>query len=458
MQFTHIDMLVQNDDDDICAGYFYIKSNERSIYLLNEVIKFINPWVDDQTGLRRFLNDREISTLIHSPNIKKHNLLANNDILEFYLKEEIIDDGKLKYMKLDRALFPNGTAYFNVKLPQRLGIIPYIVHNNCIIGHDSKKIRFQDFNLWFTDYDSIPKFINPSYKDIGDTNLEPIHVLKGFREIITTILVSNDKTKLYIFSHDKTVRIYDLSFQCLEAVFVNRKGSVFSADNIPTICDDAVFITGGHDKMIKAWDLKWKELFTLKGHYGYINDVKFHNNVLFSCSDDQTIISWDLTKKEKIKTYKGCNGWVSQICFKGNALFGCSEDGTIKAWDISTGRVLQVYKGHDGWVRSIFVLNDYVYSAGSDGSIRKWNMKNGECLLIVKNAHNAGINCIKYLDGLILSACDQGYLKIWKLDNEDNITQKHVIKAHDASIICIDIFNDHIITGGYDRVAKVWKI
>lgn len=40
----------------------------------------------------------------------------------------------VKYYVLDRVRFPNGSAYFNAKLPQRLGVTPYIVHNNCIIG------------------------------------------------------------------------------------------------------------------------------------------------------------------------------------------------------------------------------------------------------------------------------------------------------------------------------------
>ena len=42
---------------------------------------------------------------------------------------------KMYYFVLDRVRFPNGTAFFNAKLPQHLNFIPFIVHNNCIIGN-----------------------------------------------------------------------------------------------------------------------------------------------------------------------------------------------------------------------------------------------------------------------------------------------------------------------------------
>jgi hypothetical protein len=88
----------------------------------------------------------------------------------------IASDGPILYSVLDRARFPNGTAYFNTKLPHVLGILPVIVHNNCIIGiewigffavlfclfmlllshlisfltsgHDSKVDRFKQYNMW----------------------------------------------------------------------------------------------------------------------------------------------------------------------------------------------------------------------------------------------------------------------------------------------------------------------
>jgi hypothetical protein len=53
-----VDMQVQSDDDDVCAGFFYVKTNPRTISFLESVIEYLNPLIDDQTGLRRFLQVR----------------------------------------------------------------------------------------------------------------------------------------------------------------------------------------------------------------------------------------------------------------------------------------------------------------------------------------------------------------------------------------------------------------
>lgn len=42
-----------------------------------------------------------------------------------------------------------------MKLPQKLNQTPVIIHNNCFIGHDSKKERFKLHGLWFIDENNV---------------------------------------------------------------------------------------------------------------------------------------------------------------------------------------------------------------------------------------------------------------------------------------------------------------
>lgn len=85
---------------------------------------------------------------------------------------------------LDRVRFPNGTAYFNAKLPQRTldpstgeSVIPTIIHNNCIIGHEGKKDRFKAYHLWFVpdDWEKQPFYSAPP-APVQD--IQPTHTLK----------------------------------------------------------------------------------------------------------------------------------------------------------------------------------------------------------------------------------------------------------------------------------------
>src|SRR5262249_48755657 len=131
------DLQLQSDDDDICAGFFYARSNARTTAFFDRVIAYLNPAVDDQVGLRRHLALPELAVVLPAAAPDDFFLLRRSSAPPAAFS----DDTRVRYSILDRALFPNGTAYYNAKLPQRLGITPFIVHNNCIIGHDSKKER-----------------------------------------------------------------------------------------------------------------------------------------------------------------------------------------------------------------------------------------------------------------------------------------------------------------------------
>lgn len=104
------------------------------------------------------------------------------------------DPSLVKYYVLDRVRFPNGSAFFNAKLPQRLGVVPYIVHNNCIIGlhlheeqhakqtlgHDSKVERFQMYDMWWMECEDNPYRLNKpaALTEVNSVVCSPLNVLR----------------------------------------------------------------------------------------------------------------------------------------------------------------------------------------------------------------------------------------------------------------------------------------
>lgn len=56
-----VDMQFQSDDDDICAGFYYAKSNARVIRFMEEGLKYLNPLIDDQMGMRRYLDMKSMA-------------------------------------------------------------------------------------------------------------------------------------------------------------------------------------------------------------------------------------------------------------------------------------------------------------------------------------------------------------------------------------------------------------
>lgn len=516
-----VDLQLQGDDDDICAGFFYARSTDANIRLLDKVLTYVNTCMDDQTALRRFLHEEE--GFAHRLTVKPDDLAMTHAIdwtrgpQTFELKE-----GVSNYAVLPRAAFPNGTAYFNVKLPQRFGLVPYVVHNNCIIGHDSKVDRFRMYNMWF-----IAEPVDVTFEKASNelNSHSPVLSLTPHREVVTHLSISPDGKTLYTSAYDKTVKTYRIE-TIKEAIdkgevqlkpsgggLLNRRGGVWCMAWAPSHAEapqaaalstlasalgsagvsssalamlshpttdakepstEPICITGGHDRHLMVWSTHdglasdtfanqgpWVLQHTMKGHQGIVNDLCFHRDLVFSASDDCTVRSWDIKKGEKTRIYRAGNGWMSSLAADGPALFAASSDGCAYAWEIASARLMQVYVGHIGWVRTIAVhgASKRVYTAGADGNIKEWDMVSGDCKRTLRSAHSAGINKIA------LHHSETGKLLL------DSASDDGLVRTWDVeTLACIEDFEgctgsvntivrqgNLLIAGCADHTVKVWK-
>ncbi|MBI95550.1 hypothetical protein CL656_00140 [bacterium] len=110
------DMLIQNDtmndknNSNLCSGFMFIKSNEKTINLFN-------PKNTDNKKNKQGWGD------------------------QIYINEI---KNKLKFKTLPLHLFPNGQYYYN----NYNKIKPYIIHFNWIVGNE-KKNKMISFSKWY---------------------------------------------------------------------------------------------------------------------------------------------------------------------------------------------------------------------------------------------------------------------------------------------------------------------
>ncbi len=69
---------------------------------------------------------------------------------------------------------------------------------------------------------------------------------------------------------------------------------------------------------------------------------------LASASLDQTVKIWDTATGKELFTLKGHAGWVRTVAFSpdGQRLASASDDQTVKIWDSATGKELFTLKGN----------------------------------------------------------------------------------------------------------------
>jgi hypothetical protein len=101
---TWVDMQLQSDDDDICAGFFFARSNPRTTKFLQLVLDYVSPAVDDQVGLRRYLQMEEHSTRITNRE-RDHELRLKPSALEYY-RQSVAD------MSSEEATFQRNDGSF----------------------------------------------------------------------------------------------------------------------------------------------------------------------------------------------------------------------------------------------------------------------------------------------------------------------------------------------------------
>lgn len=140
-------------------------------------------------------------------------------------------------------------------------------------------------------------------------------------------------------------------------------------------------------------------------------------------------------------TLKGHTDKVSSVAFShdGSRVITGSWDKTARVWDVKTGKQLQVLKGHTNTVYLVRFSHDSskVLTAASM-AVKRWNASTGELL--------ATISDCSYFDRLSLFYCDD-------LEIKDVIP----LKRENNHSIGFNHNRSKIVTGSYDKTARIWN-
>ena len=137
-----------------------------------------------------------------------------------------------------------------------------------------------------------------------------------------------------VFATDKT----------LENVAIGRKiytlqGHSNYVYSIAFSPDGKSILSGSHDKTIKLWDVTTRaQILTIQAHSSWVHSVTFtpDGKTLASGSDDNTIKLWDVTTGAQIRTIQAHSGSVRSVAFSpdGKILVSGSGDKTINIWQV----------------------------------------------------------------------------------------------------------------------------
>ncbi len=240
------------------------------------------------------------------------------------------------------------------------------------------------------------------------------------------------------------------------------------------------FATCSVDETIKIWSLPdGKELRTLSGHLGQVNNVSFSGDdkSLASASSDNTVRVWDVETGKQIAVLRGHNAEVSSVYYSqldsGAYICSGSFDRTVKLWDThlicheddkcTLGEV-KTLRGHTAAVNGVAYSYDgkYIASCGDDYRINVWSSEIGKKDPVINLSgpgHQAPIlNCLFSFDNKFLVSADKdGVIKVWKMYSGELV---RTINAHEDLVQDFTFTEDNqtLISVSLDKTVKMWNI
>lgn len=212
------------------------------------------------------------------------------------------------------------------------------------------------------------------------------------------------------------------------------------------------------------------------GHTGWVTSIATtpeNPNMVVTSSRDKSVIVWEMKPERSEdglvgfpkKSLRGHNHFVQEVVLSSDGQFALSSswDGTLRLWDLNKGVTHRRFIGHTKDVLSVAFSADnrQIVSGSRDRSIRLWNTL-GECKFVIKDeGHSDWVSCVKFSptpeNALIVTGGWDKVVKVWTLST---CKIKHNLIGHTGYVNSVTISPDGSLcaSGGEDGTAMLWDL
>eukprot|EP00659_Diplonema_papillatum_P002436 gene2436-3784_t len=224
---------------------------------------------------------------------------------------------------------------------------------------------------------------------------------------------------------------------------------------------------GTSDSFVRIFNAETMELVKeMKEHVGgvYCLAETPGSRLIFSGSNDFTIVKWDGLRGERLAQFNGHRNNVRSLVCVGKFLFSGSDDCTIKKWDAKSGTLLASWEHHTGGVHAMaFASGKYLWSASEDKTIRIWdleatkdNVDADSCFKIIDYPHTGQINCLTLIGSMMWSS-SWNIVFVW---DPETMELKGQYKCHEGCINALLPVHQSVVSrvwsASNDGVINMW--
>mmetsp|Transcript_4749 Transcript_4749/g.8124 ORF Transcript_4749/g.8124 Transcript_4749/m.8124 type:complete len:605 (-) Transcript_4749:121-1935(-) len=201
----------------------------------------------------------------------------------------------------------------------------------------------------------------------------------------------------------------------------------------------------------------------LAGHAGFVLSLCTVGDVLFTGSQDNNIMIWDLNNLQYIGTLPGHRGFVKSMAaaLARKVLCSGSQDKTIKVWSLETFSSVKTLTGHTSDVNALTILEgaDVFVSGSEDRTIKVWAISTLTLVANLEQAHQSGVFALAQLDsGHFISASRDRSIKVWATSSWQG--KRVLTPPHYDGItgVAVGPTSGHFYSASRDRSIRRWDM
>jgi WD40 repeat protein len=266
----------------------------------------------------------------------------------------------------------------------------------------------------------------------------------------TAIALTPNGQRLAI-SEGNAIRVLDIALAKDVQVLTEHAAPIAS---LAFLADNRTLVSGSHDKSVKALDVN--VLLALDAHPGGVVSAQYHNSgtQVLTAGADKTVKLWDLTTNAVIKAFGPLPEPIKSAVFSRDfAWIGVATGKTVKVFNLADGKELASLP-HPADVLSLNFSADKqrLLTGSADKLTRVWDLATGKELQFFPQ-EDALAAVFYNPQNLIVSAAG-------KSARLDTPTAVRAIAADAGPVHALAVVPDgaHVLTGGADKVVKMWNI
>ena len=205
--------------------------------------------------------------------------------------------------------------------------------------------------------------------------------------------------------------------------------------------DGALLATGGgrNEKRVSLWEAATGRQRVVLGAQT-VNSIAWSpaGDKLATCSDDRTVLLWDVKKEYLLHELQGHRSEVRDVSWSPDGRWLCSGslDKTLRLWDAETGEATQTLTGQRDFCLCVdwSPTEQQIASGSHDRTVSIWDLNTGYQKYLLEG-HTGPIVSVAYLDaGRLLASIGQtGAVIVWRTDTWAEVMR--VDRIGDASLL-----------------------